>query len=53
MWFSFVFNKLFFIVICMIVFNREIFNYNEKFIYFIFFINNEYECEDNKCDNMV
>lgn len=51
MWFSFVFNKLFFIV--MIVFNREIFNYNEKFIYFIFFISNEYECEDNKCDNMV
>lgn len=30
MQFSFVFNKSPFIVTCMIVFNRETFNYNEK-----------------------
>lgn len=45
------FNKSPFIV--MIVFNRETFNYNEKFTYFTFFISNEHECEDNKRDNMV
>lgn len=51
MQFIFVFNKSPFIV--MIVFNRETFNYNEKFTYFTFFISNEHECEDNKRDNMV
>lgn len=51
MQFSFVFNKSPFIV--MIVFNRETFNYNEKFTYFTFCISNEHECEDNKRGNMV
>lgn len=51
--FSFVFNKSPFIVTCMIVFNRETFNYNKKFTYFTFCISNEHECEDNKRDNMV
>lgn len=51
MQFSFVFSKSPFIV--MIVFNRETFNYNEKFTYFTLFISNEHECEDNKRDNMV